>query len=125
MLQSDGSWVHLAYPDVSVLHEAGKTSGLASRRPLKGNRAGILPLRFGRIGGIVGDVADLRAVQRHLKARPAEGDLHAVPVLLLAKSRKLLVAGVEPQHVAADGFRMHAMDDDPDEFAGLATPEVH
>src|SRR5580765_596318 len=114
----------LANPDISILHEAGKASGFARRRPLKGDRSGFLPLRFSRIGGIVRDVADLRAVQRHLQSRSTERDVHAIPALLLAKARKLFVAGVEPQDVASDGSRMHAMDDDPDEFARLATPEV-
>src|ERR1043166_1803475 len=48
-----------------------------------------------------------------------------VPVLLFAEIGELLVARVEPEDVSFDGLGMHTVDDHPDKFSGLATPEVH
>src|SRR5712692_6593590 len=48
-----------------------------------------------------------------------------VPVFLLAERRKLVVARVEPEDVASDGLWTHTVDDDADELAGFAAPDIH
>src|SRR6185436_8321601 len=94
-------------------------------RPLKADWTRFFPRRLRRVRRVVGDVADLGAVQGDLEMRALEGDLDMVPILLLAEIGELLVARVEPEDVSSDGLGVHTVDDDADELSGLTTPEVH
>src|SRR6266545_2123918 len=73
---------------------------------------------------VVDDITDPGSVQRDLEMRSLEGNLEMVPVFLLAEIGKLFVAGVEPEDVASDGLRMHAVNDHADELPRLATSDV-
>src|SRR5439155_14778524 len=100
-------------------------ASLAAMRPLKADRTRFFPRRLSRVRRIVGNVADLRPVQRHLETWALERDLDMVPILLLAEIGELFVARVEPEDVSSDGLGVHTMDDDANELSSLATPEVH
>ena len=91
---------------------------------LNADRSGFLPLRFGRVRRIVVDVADLRAVQEHLKTRAVGADAEAVPLLFLPQARELRVPLVQPQHVAADRARRLPMHDDANVLSRLTTAEI-
>jgi hypothetical protein len=120
-----GVFLELSNSDVAELHESGKAPSFAAVRPLKADGTRFFPRQLSRVCRVVGDVADLRSVQRHLETRALEGDLDMVPILLLAEIGEFLVPRVEPEDVSPDGFRMHTVDNDADELSGLTTPEVH
>jgi hypothetical protein len=65
--------------------------------PLKADRTRFFPCRLSGVRRVVGDVADLRPVQRYLETRAIEGDLDMVPILLLAEiaTKSLSVGGGE------------------------------
>src|SRR5689334_12866612 len=94
-------------------------------RPLKADRTRFFPRRLSRVRRVVGDVADLCPVQRHLETGALEGDLDMVPILLFTQIGKLLVARVEPEDVSSDGLGMPTVNDDANELSSLAAPEVH
>src|SRR5882672_185330 len=77
------SFLKFPSADVLVFDGAGKASRFSRGRPLERNRRRVLPVRFGWIGRVVRDVADLLVVQPHLKMRALEADADVIPVALL------------------------------------------
>src|SRR5947207_3262464 len=117
--------LQLARAHGAELDEAVEAARFAGGRPLKADRSGLLPSGFGRIGGVVSHVTHLRPIQPDVQPRPLEPDAQVVPVALLSEVRELLIAGIEPQHVAAERLRAHAVHDDADERSRLAPADVH
>src|SRR5262249_27258730 len=64
--------LNLSRANVAEFHEPVEAARFARRRPLEADRSRLFPCRLRGVGRVVGHVADLPAVQRHLKPRTLE-----------------------------------------------------
>src|SRR5689334_13195734 len=119
--------LQLPNSDVAILHVSLESARFARRRPLQADGTSLLPLRLSGIGRIVRHVADLLSIQGDGDMRALGRDLQVIPLLFLPKTRELVVAGVEPEHVVLrpEPFRRDAVHDDADVFTRFATADVH